>query len=439
MSDSSSGQARVLAFPWVQQETDSEDDLVEFSNRTTSAWNDDDYRQAVEHVTERLHSGKSLAARDRSLAPVLYAELLACPPQVRLQLARGDERFGSYLLAEMLLEKCRECWFDDSRQAVDMATLGLTVAHHLDAGGYDRRLRFGLLARGWAYLANSRRVGSDLPGAEQAMEEARKLLDSATPAEERLDPYLRAEVLSLRVSLLCDLARYAEADVLLDTMSDIYDAAADQHQLGRARIQQGVVRHLAWRAVDGDPDDLDTVVDLLYQGLGQIDTWREGSLVVCARQNLSLCFMAQGRDTDAQRELAAAIEVCERLGDRLNLLRLRWAGADLDAAADRLDEAEEEYLHLQARYLELDMSYEAARVSLDLAMVYTRRGEVARIQQLAQEMLPIFQRQQLGREVMAALILFVNAAEKQLVTLGLLREIAAYLERAQQRSSTQPI
>ena len=69
-------------------------------------------------------------------------------------------------------------------------------------------------------------------------------------------------------------------------------------------------------------------------------------------------------------------------------------------------------------------------VSLALAILYLKEGRTADVQRLAEEMLPIFQAQDVHREALAALQLFQEAARQQELTIEKALEVAAYLREA---------
>ncbi|HYU33246.1 MAG TPA: hypothetical protein VEW48_13885 [Thermoanaerobaculia bacterium] len=69
-------------------------------------------------------------------------------------------------------------------------------------------------------------------------------------------------------------------------------------------------------------------------------------------------------------------------------------------------------------------------VSLDLAILYLKEGRMADVQRVAEEMLPIFQAQDVHREALAALQLFQEAARQQELTIERALEVAAYLRKA---------
>ena len=74
--------------------------------------------------------------------------------------------------------------------------------------------------------------------------------------------------------------------------------------------------------------------------------------------------------------------------------------------------------------------YDAAIVSLDLAILYLRQERTADVRQLAEEILPVFQIQDVHREAVAAIALFQEAARQDQLTLDKARQVAALLRQA---------
>ncbi|MEA2601731.1 MAG: hypothetical protein QOF89_2723 [Acidobacteriota bacterium] len=110
----------------------------------------------------------------------------------------------------------------------------------------------------------------------------------------------------------------------------------------------------------------------------------------------------------------------------------RTAGTERSGAGGCLrgDTGTAERLFLETRdgFVRQGIGYDAAMVSLDLARVYLKEGRTADVQRLAGEMVAIFEAQEVHREATAALLLFQDAARREEVTAGLVRELALYLE-----------
>jgi len=76
------------------------------------------------------------------------------------------------------------------------------------------------------------------------------------------------------------------------------------------------------------------------------------------------------------------------------------------------------------------IGYDAAIVPLDLTRMYLKEGRTADVQRIAGEMVAIFEAQDVHREATATLLLFQDAARREEVTAGLIRELTLYLEAA---------
>jgi predicted butyrate kinase (DUF1464 family) len=76
------------------------------------------------------------------------------------------------------------------------------------------------------------------------------------------------------------------------------------------------------------------------------------------------------------------------------------------------------------------MSYDTALVSLELAVLYSEQGRAEEVKILARHLVPIFQARNVDPEVLAALTLFRQAAERERVSAEFARRVLAYLRKA---------
>jgi hypothetical protein len=79
------------------------------------------------------------------------------------------------------------------------------------------------------------------------------------------------------------------------------------------------------------------------------------------------------------------------------------------------------------------IGYDVALVSLDLAALYLDSGRTDEVRELAAESVPLFASRGVHRELMMAWSLFREAAERDAVTLGLVKEVASRIRHAQPR------
>jgi len=125
------------------------------------------------------------------------------------------------------------------------------------------------------------------------------------------------------------------------------------------------------------------------------------------------------------------------LGNPLDLVRLRWAEGRIDLGLGRRGPAEAAFREVQREFFERRMGFDAALVSLDLAVLYAAEGCIAEIKQLAVEIMPVFESREVHREAIAALIMFQQAAEEERLTVALARHLAAFLGR--ERAARPPV
>jgi hypothetical protein len=96
-----------------------------------------------------------------------------------------------------------------------------------------------------------------------------------------------------------------------------------------------------------------------------------------------------------------------------------------------LAQAERAFHEVQAEFLERGMGLLAASVAMDLAEIHLRAGRTAKVRELAEQMVPIFAAQDVHREALAALRLFVEAARADAAHLDLVADLRNYLRNAQ--------
>lgn len=436
MSLDSHKQGTVLSFParalgenaLGENTVRREEEIAPVASRLSASkgepCSEEEYDSVFDRLSDRVQDGDRIAASEKQLAPIRYAELIVLPPQTRKETVARDSRFHSYLLAEMFLERSRESWLDDVQTARDAAEIALVIASKLDPRDYGSVLPKSLEIRCWAYLGNAFKIATDLISARKAFEQVDALMPAAI-----LDGYEKAEILGCKVSYLKEMRQFEEAEALLDEITEIFRDLEDDHKLGRTLILRGVIQTEA--------GDFEKAIELFGSSMSLLDDSRDPRLVSCALTNLAHCMNEVGRSEEALSILRVSRRRIESLGDRIHLARARWTEGRIAVSLDRVDEAEAAFEEVREFFENREGEVDAALVCLELAMLYARKNDTAKVKALAREVVPAFRRQDLGQEVMAALILFQHAAEKELVTLGLLQEIVQYLERASAQDPNQ--
>lgn len=375
-----------------------------------------DYSGALDRLIGRALELQGRLEEERAKAPTLADELARHPKGRRRLLIANSSRFASWGLCELFLERSFEARFDDPAESEALAELAVEIADRLSPEVYGRLSVADLRAWSWSYLGNARRIRSDLRGADEAFVQAQDFLEEGSA-----DPHLRGDILYLMASLRCDQRRFAEALKLLDRALRLYRRAEEFHLVGLALAQKG--------AVLGDSGRPEEAVPVLEQALPLIDA-SDTQARLNTQHNLVLFLAEAGRYEEAEKALHQVRPLLAQRKERTHLLRLRWVEGKIAQGLGRLEAAQAAFLEVRDGFIDHGIAYDAALVSLDLAEAYARLGKRAEMRLLAEEMVPIFQSRDIGREALAALAVFQQAARTEEASLDLIESVATYLKRS---------
>lgn len=322
----------------------------------------------------------------------------------------------SWKRCEALIEQSRQLRASDPEGMVMTAALAASLADRLDPQVYAARKLADLQARAHAELGNARRVTGDTSGAEADLTRAFKLAQDGTG-----DPVLLARVMDFTASLYTDQRRFGEAFELLDQLYRIHQGRGDHHMAGRALISKGI-------AV-GHASDTEQAVRLLSQGLRQIDSQRDPKLVLAAVHNLIWFLVEAGRLAEADCLLGESRGLYAAYGERLDNLKVLWLEGRIAAGLGDDLRAEGAFQQVRTGFVEVEMPYDAALVSLDLAAIWLRQGRTAEIRRLLDETLTFFRARNIRREAIGALLMLKEALRRDSATLTLLHAVESDLQR----------
>jgi tetratricopeptide (TPR) repeat protein len=359
--------------------------------------------------------------RETREASVLLGELLLQPRDRRLEQVRGEPRFRLLKLCVRLEAASRAAWAEDPATAVEMAELAVEVAGRLDPRTYGEALVSDAHALAWAYLGNARRIASDLGGAEEALVLAERLYRCCGA-----DLLTEAEILGFQASLRNAQGRFAEAAGLLDRALPLYREAGDLHLEGRTLILKGMVL--------GDGGDCQAATASLAEGLRLVDPAAEPRLLLAAHHNLAVYLCDQGRHEEAAEALERSRRLYLELGNRMDLVRLRWLEGRIALGLGRPAEAERVLGLARDIFLEQEIGFDAALVSLDLAMARARQGDAEGMKRIVAEIVPVFQACRVEPEALASLLLLHDSVQVEAAQAEtLLDRLAAGLRRQRSR------
>ncbi len=372
---------------------------------------------ALHRIMNRVREHESMLAGERYEAEALVEALRKQPQARRLTIVRNSRRYTTWGVGELLIERAREAAYDDAVLAAEWGELAVVVTSKLDPHKYEASLVADIHGRALVVLANAKRAGSDLAGAEASFLEAQTELERGTgdPLEEA---FFSHYVGTLRFSQ----RRLPEAMKCIEHAIAIYRRLGDQHLEARSLVTKAVIL-----SHDGD---VAGAIRIDEQALPLIDLRRDSRLLLTVLHNLAFDLANHGKPERARRVLAQARPMYERFGDKISLIKLRWLEARIAVATSDIVTAEEALLESRDAFVSREMPYAAALVALELAALYLEQGRTVHVKRLAGEMMPIFNALEVRPEALAALILFRQAVEREAVTVALVREVAGFLEKA---------
>lgn len=376
-----------------------------------------DRYEEIQRLKEDLgHWDERVAVFEGQEAPDLVSALAELPFDEQLGRILADPRLQTWAVCQHLLRKSLEAAFEEPAQAVNLAELGVHVAESLGPA-YDPSWVLDLRARANACLGNARRVLGELRSSETAFRRSEAYLEESSTGNQQV----RAEVLDLKASLRRDQKRLDEALRLLEEAFSLSEKAGDEHALGTILLKKAKILE--------EKGALDEAVDLLRGAVDRIDPARSERLFVYVRHNLVCTLTKAGRYSEAQEMLPGVQALFRTIARPIELIRLRWAEGQIASGLGRRDEAEATFLAIRQELLRHGMGYDAALVSLDLAILYAQERRTLELKQLAAEIGPIFESREVHREAMAALVLFREACQEERLTVQLASQIAGTLQR----------
>jgi transcriptional regulator with XRE-family HTH domain len=354
------------------------------------------------------------AAADRRAAAGLWDALEKLSPGRRRLAVDGERRYWTWALAERLCQESERAAAHRADEAVELSRLALRVAE-LAPGSEDWRSR--LLGWVWAFVANARRVQGDLPGAEEGFLRSDRLLEASAAAGPGVLDATRP--LDLKASLRRYQGRFDEALALLEQA-----LKANGGDETRARI---LIKKANTLELQGD---FEQAIAELHQAESLLNGPQEARLVLAVQHGLIRNLSRVGRYAEAEARLPEARRRAVETGNELDLIRVVGVEGVVAAGLGRREQAVAALEQVRRYFNVHRIAYDAALVSLELAVLYLEDGRTAEVKRLSEEMYWIFKSQGVHQEALAALRLFYEAATREEASADLARRLIEYLTRA---------
>jgi tetratricopeptide (TPR) repeat protein len=358
-------------------------------------------------------------ARSRAEAPALLKKLNRFPFEQQKGLIQDAVQFRSWGLAELLCAESEGAAPTDVTRAIELAELGVILAGLLPEGEpAELSWLCQLRARTFACLGNARRVLGELRRANDAFREADRLwVIGAGDAGDSLG--YESRYLALKASLRREERRLPEALALLD---QAFQSEPSAREKGAILVNQASVLE--------ELGQIDQAIALLEENSAFVEDAGDRRLFLCLRHNLLLFLTEAGRYGEAGAMVQEVALLSRDLGNGLDLVRLYWAEARIARATGRTEEAIRLLAHARSEFAAQGMGYDTALVSLELALLHAEAGRTEEVEAIAHDIISIFEAQDVHREALAAVTVFVRAADAKTADAALVRKIAEYLHSA---------
>lgn len=365
----------------------------------------------------RLQRNGVRALKDRQRAEELWERLKPKKAPERRFLVEEAYEFRNWALCERVCEESEKAAADNADRAVELAELALYIAERSPG---DEAWRSRLQGYTWAHLGNALRVRNDLPDAEAAFARSRKLwaAGASSTSSGLLDEAL---VLDLEASLRRDQRRLTEALELLDR--------ALAMPASRGKLTKTLLINKANALLT--LGDFEGAVTVLRQAASLVEAEGEPRSLFALRFNLAVNLHFLGQYEEAKALLPDLHQLAARIGNDLDFTRLQWLQGRIASGLGEREQALVALSRTREEFASRGLVYDMALVCLELAVLYLEDGRVAEVKIISRQLAPIFQTQGVHREALAALRLFREAAEREVVTLDLAQRLVNYLQRAQ--------
>lgn len=321
-----------------------------------------------------------------------------------------------------LVDRCAKLVTRQAEEALKVAELAAEIAQRTDPDVVGD-LAFHARARAEAHRGNCLRLCDDTQAAELAFLKAHELYAEA----EMSDPAIRAELAHLEASLAMDQRRFDESEELLARARDLYGGLDEPRSVALTWINYANVQYHRGRSASGLP--------ALEQAASLIDLEEQSDLHLTIRYSQALYAAEAGEVELARRHYEKHRELLESRSEPWFVLRVLWLRAKIARGDGDMEAAGQLYGRARQGFLQEGLGYDAAQVSLELALLYLDSGDCEAVRRLAAEMVPVFQSQDVHREAMAALMLFERAARTEALTLDFALRLQRYLQAARRDSS----
>lgn len=382
-----------------------------------------DYRTSFVQARQSLDAFLARGQETEVPAEELWAGLDRLDAEEQAGQVANDRRYAFPSFIKLLVDRSHGVRYQDPNRMLHFAHLACLAADacSIEAAGSAPRLA-DLRAQSWRQYGNALRVLGQLRDAEDAISVAGRHLEAGTR-----DPLLRARFFTQTVSLRLAQRRFDEAIVMAEEAGQIYTELGDDHALASTLVQKAIA---CLYAGEGEES-----IRILNRAIPLIDAERDANLLLSACHNLVRSYIELGRPEQALSLYSETRSLYKRSEDSLFKLRFAWQEGLLLRDLGHLRASESTLLQARQGFVDRELFYEAALISLDLAAVYVKLQAEAEFKQTITETVPIFRALGVERELLGSLMQLQQLSHQNRQTLALLQVLNTRIEQLSTRPS----
>ena len=347
--------------------------------------------------SNRVALGLMLLKTDQIQAEPLLTELRAGVRHWKDLSERELQTLERGPLIDFLLEKSFSLRFDNPTRMVDLARAACVVADNLRVRRYGKEVVADLRARAWAEYANACRVNEDFDAAGAALSRAVEFAGQGTRS-----PALIARCSEVTASYFVDQRRFNDAIPLLEVACELY---RDQRE--QAGLENCLLKLARAFGQANEPERAVLAYLRVYRQMG-LNSTNKLSTVHGLCLYLVECELPEVADTLLRYHL----QLYRRKG-KLNSYRRFWLEGKIAFGLHDYGKAEGKLNTARLAFRHANQTFDAALVSLDLALMYVKQGRRREVIWLVDDMLLTFTALGIAREALASLVLLKKSCEKQ--------------------------
>jgi tetratricopeptide (TPR) repeat protein len=380
-----------------------------------------DYSRAFAAVEQNINAFFAEGRSTESTPEELLAELAPLPMDEQERWVGAYERFANIQLVKRLAELSHAVRYENPARMLHLASLARMTAEvcTVDLAGSTPRLA-DVRAQAWLHYANALRLTGRLREAEGAFASAQGFCDAGTG-----DPPLRASLLERMVSLRISQRRFDQAIQVADEATKIYRELGETQSVASTMVQMAIAQLFS-----GAPE---AAIRTLNRAIPMIDHEGDPHLLLAASHNLIRCYIELEQPEQALSIYFEIRDLYREFQDPLIAVRAGWQEGQILRDLGHLRAAEAALLGARQGFLDRELFYETAVVSLDLSAVYLRLGETEKLREAVLGMVPIFTSLGVDREALAALLQLQQATQQSRQGFELIRFLSSRLEQLPHR------